>query len=175
MASFSHDTVAPTDFQRGSVDDLASYAEREEDAELRNRHGEPMSASEKQQLIDRSEDHQMSRHIIVSPENADQLDREQMSTATKQTMQETIGQREGVEYGYSVHMEGGDRPHSHVVATGKADNPGDPLWLDQDDLEELSNTAHDRAIEQDHGIDNALDDALEESIDQTRGHDQGRA
>lgn len=170
-----HNTVAPTDYKRADVGRLVSYVEREREATLHDRHGREMDRTEVQQLIDLSERHEMSRHIIISPENADRLDRERLREATKRMLRDTIGQREGVEYGYTVHMEGGDRPHAHVVATGRAEQRGDPLWLDQADLEQLSDRAHERAQEQDRGLGRVRDQALEQLQEHERDHDRGHS
>jgi hypothetical protein len=170
MTDFDHETVAPTDYQRSGVGRLASYAEREPDATLRDRHGREMDGADVQRLVDTSERHEMSRHIVVSPENADRLDRDQLERATKRTLRDTLGDRHGVDYAYAVHMNGGDRPHAHVVATGKADQQGDPLWLDQDDLERLSDRAHERAKEQERDRPRRLDRDRERDRDRGRGY-----
>lgn len=148
MAKFDHKTVSPTDYRRADVSRLMSYAERERDAILRDRYGREMDGTDAQRLIDLSERHQMSRHIVISPENADRLDRDQLERATKRTLRDVLGERDGVDWAYAVHMDGGDRPHAHVVATGKADRRGDPLWMDREDLKRLSDRAHERAREQ---------------------------
>lgn len=80
----------------------------------------------------------MSRHIVIPPENADRLDRDQLRRATKRCMRDVLGDRDGVDWAYTVHMDGGDRPHAHVVATGRAEQRGDPPLLNEDDLERLS-------------------------------------
>lgn len=49
----------------------------------------------------------------------------------------TLGDRGDVEYGYTVYMKGGDRPHVHVVTTGRANQRGDLLSLKEDDLRVL--------------------------------------
>jgi hypothetical protein len=162
----SDKTVVRSDYQRTDVRRLASYAEREPEATMRDRHGQEMDDQDLERLAERSDRHQMSRHIVVSPANADALDREQMSEATKRSLRESIGQRDGVDYGYSVHMDGGDRPHAHVVATGQANQRGDPLWMDEADLQELREQAHDHAQEQERR--NALDHALEEYLQHDR-------
>lgn len=146
-----HNTVTPSGYQRDSVAELTSYIEREKNAQLRDRTGKVMDSDDVQQLIDESERHGMSRHVVISPENADSLDRNQMSQMAKRTLRETLGQREGVEYGYAVHTEDGDRPHAHVAATGRANGSGDPLWLDSDDLENMADVAQEKAQEVQQG------------------------
>ena len=97
-----------------------------------------------QWLVDLSERHEMSRHMVVSPENADRLDRDQLERATERTLRDTLGDRDGVDYAFAVHMEGGDRPHAHVVATGRANQRGDPLWMDERDFDNIRDREKDR-------------------------------
>ncbi|WP_092907913.1 relaxase/mobilization nuclease domain-containing protein [Halostagnicola kamekurae] len=165
-------TVIDSDFKRRDTGALMSYIEHEEE-ELRNRTGQEMDATEQQHLLDRSRKNEMSRHFIISPENADQLSNKEIGRATRQTIRETIGSREGVNWAYAVHRDGGDRPHAHVVATGRADQSGDPLWIDSDDLDQIRDRAHENCIEQEQGIDHALDQAMDESLSQ--GQNQGQS
>lgn len=164
-------TVIDSDFKRRDTEALMEYIEHEEE-NLRDRTGQEMDASDRQHLLDRSEEHGMSRHLIISPENAEQLDNAGIGRATRQTIRETIGSREGVDWGYAVHRDGGDRPHAHVVATGRADQPGDPLWIERDDLDQIRDRAHEYSIEQEQGVEHALDEALDESL--TQEQDQGQ-
>ncbi|GGN26497.1 relaxase/mobilization nuclease domain-containing protein [Halarchaeum nitratireducens] len=164
-------TVIDSDFERRDTGALMRYIEHEEE-NLRDRTGQEMDASEQQHLLDRSEEHGMSRHLIISPENAEQLDNEEIGRATRKTIRETIGSHEGVDWAYAVHRDGGDRPHAHVVATGRADQPGDPLWIDRDDLDQIRDRAHEHSIEQEQGVEYALDQALDESLNQEQAQEQ---
>jgi len=164
-------TVIDSDFKRRDTGALMRYIEHEEE-NLRDRTGQEMDASEQQHLLDRSEENGMSRHLIISPENAEQLENKEIGRATRQTIRETIGSREGVDWAYAVHRDGGDRPHAHVVATGRADQPGDPLWIDREDLDQIRDRAHEHSIEQEQGVEHALDQALDESVGQEQEQEQ---
>jgi len=161
-----HKTVTPSDFQRDSASELVSYMKRKEDAQLRDRTGQKMDSADVQRLIEKSERHEMSRHIVISPENADSLDRKQMSQMAKRTLRNTLGNREGVDYGYAIHTEDGDRPHAHVAATGRAQQPGDPLWLDSDDLQNMADVAHEQSqqLQRDHSVAKSLQKGSGKSV-----------
>jgi len=167
MTDPDHQTVTPSDYQRDSIDELASYIEREEEATLRDRTGQEMDSQNLQRLIDKSERHEMSRHIVISPENADSLDRQEMDSMAKRTLRDTLGEREGVDYAYAVHEDGGDRPHAHVAATGRANGADDPLWLDADDLQEMADVAHEHSLEVSRG--KTLQKAVEIGLSQGKG------
>lgn len=145
MTKTDHNSVAFSDFARDSASSLLSYIEREKGTKLRDRHGNEMDSSDVQRLIDKSEKHQMSRQIVISPENAENLNRNQLAQVGKETLREVLGDREGVDYGFGVHMEGGDRPHVQAAATGRANSPGDPLWLDSEDLEQIKQIGHEKS------------------------------
>ena len=142
MSEADHNSVAHSDYSRGSVGGLLSYIEREQGTTLRDRHGNEMDEKDIQQMIEKSEKHQMSRQIVISPENSEDLSRDELAEVGKKTLRETLGDREGVDYAYGVHMDGGDRPHVQAAATGRANSPGDPLWLDSDDLEQMRDIGH---------------------------------
>lgn len=159
-----HDTVVVSDFKRSDVSRLMSYAEREREATLRDRHGREMDGRDVQRLVNLSERHEMSRHMVISPENSERLDREQLERATERTLRDTLGDRDGVDYAFAVHMDGGDRPHAHVVATGRANQRGDPLWMDDKDFDNMRDRAHERTREQERGR------SLDRNRDQERRH-----
>lgn len=163
MTDSDHVTVTPSDFQRDSCSELLSYMEREDGVTLRDRTGQEMSSDDLQRLVDKSERHQMSRHIVISPENADSLDRDRLNKMAKRTLRDTLGDRQGVDYAYAIHTEDGDRPHAHVAATGRANDPGDPLWLDADDLQGIADRAHEHSqqLEKSRGLGNSLDKAAQ--------------
>ena len=106
-----------------------------------------MDREDVQRLVTVSDRHGMSRHLVLSPENANELSREQLQRVSKRVLRKTLGDRDGVEYAYTVHMHDGDRPHAHVVVTGRANQPGDPLWMDRDDLEQIREHTHEHAKE----------------------------
>jgi type IV secretory pathway VirD2 relaxase len=135
-------SVVYSDYQRDDAGALAKYVQKD-DTQLRDRYGQAMDQRDVDRLVDRSDQHQMSRHFVVSPENAEHLDQEQLGRITRETMRDELG--EDVEFGYAVHEDGGDRPHAHVVATGRANQSGDPLWIDSDDLDRIRERVHDRA------------------------------
>jgi hypothetical protein len=143
----NHNTIAASDYQRSDVANLTHYLEHEQEATLHDRYGREMDPEDVQRLVTVSDRHEMSRHLVLSPENANDLSREQLQRVSKRVCRETLGDREGVEYAYAVHMHDGDRPHAHVVATGRANQPGDPLWLDRDDLEQIRERIHEHAKE----------------------------
>lgn len=164
MSETDHNSVAHSDYSRGSVDGLLSYIEREQGAKLRDRHGNVMEDRDIQEMIDKSEKHQMSRQIVVSPENAEDLSREELAEVGKKTLRETLGDREGVDYAYGVHMEGGDRPHVQAAATGRANSSGDPLWLDSNDLEEIRDVGHEKSQQVKKSL--SLENTIEKSATQ---------
>lgn len=169
-----HRAVAPTDYKRRDLGKLTSYMEHDEEATLHDRYGQEMDGEEVQRLINISGRHQMSRHIVLSPQNGDQLSRKQLHRTAKRTLRETLGKREGVEYAYAIHMNGGDRPHVHVAATGRGNRPGDPAWMDEEDLVELAETTHEHAAEAEktHGHTKAAVRAHELTAEAERGREE---
>lgn len=54
----------------------------------------------------------MSRHIILSLEKADPLNRDQLERTTKRTKRDFLGDREGVDWASAVYPEDDDRSHA---------------------------------------------------------------
>jgi len=146
------ETVHWSDFERRGVSRLLSYMEREQDARVLNYRGREMSPEEQQQMINESKDREMSRHLVLSPSNSERLERDDLERVGKDVLRDELGDRDGVRYAYAVHEEDGDRPHLHVAAPGRAQQHGDPLWLDQDDLEDIRERTHERALERERRL-----------------------
>jgi len=124
------------DYSRGDAGELMSYMERD-DHSLHNHVGDEMSQSEKKELIEKSDENDHTRQIILAPER-DDLDRDQLHRATRSTMREFAEDKPSVEYCYSVHDDDGNT-HVHVAATGDIDysqQQGD-MWIDRDDIRKL--------------------------------------
>jgi len=158
-------TVVYSDYTRGTSDALITYMEKE-NATLRDRTGREMSDERVQELIDASEHHQMTRHFVISPENAQALSNQEMQRVGKEALRDTLGDRVSVDYGYCLHDKGGDRPHIHAVATGRANQSGDPLWIDTDDLHGMRKDAHERALEAEQERSKVVEQVMEKSVSQ---------
>jgi len=113
--------------------------EREQGRGLHNRYGEPMDQREIQRFIQRSEEYEYERQVIISPEFGEALSDDEMSLATRETMREFVEDRPTATYCYAIHRDT-EHPHAQVALTGsKAD-----LWTDQDDLNRTKERAKDR-------------------------------
>lgn len=134
-------TVFHSTYQRGSAADLMDYVEHEQGAELKDHMGRPLDGERQQQMIDKSEREQFQRHGIISPENAEKLDKSQIERATRDTMHEVTKDRESVQWAYTVHEDGGDRPHAHVVMVGDEED----LAMYPDELAEVREIAADKS------------------------------
>lgn len=141
--------IVDTDYQRGGAGDLMSYMERG-DHTLRDSTGKEMTAAEKADFLEKSEEHEFERQIIIAPER-DDLSDDQLHRSTRETMNEYLDDQPTADYCYAVHNSDDERAHVHVAATGDIDN-GD-LFMRRDDIRELRDEIaaekfHDRDLEQ---------------------------
>ena len=113
--------------------------EREQGRGLRNRYGERMDQREIQRFIQRSEEYEYERQVIISPEFGEALSDDEMSLATRETMREFVKDRPTATYCYAIHRDT-DHPHAQVALTGSKTD----LWTDQDDLDRTKERAKDR-------------------------------
>lgn len=117
---------------------LTSYIGRD-DHQLRNRRGEPLSDTEREQFIERSRQYEYERQIIISPEHADELSTEQLSVGARRSMREFCQDRPSADYVYAVHQDT-EHPHAQIAVTGQKSD----LWTDQDDLNRLKERAREQ-------------------------------
>lgn len=111
-------TYFDTDYQDTGAADLVNYIGREGETLVRDRSGRPMSDERKEQFVEKSERHQFERHMIISPENGDDLSNGELGRETRRTMEQFTKDRPTATYAYSVHRDT-EHPHVHVAATGE--------------------------------------------------------
>lgn len=158
-------TITDTTYKRGSAANLVDYIEH--DGTLRNRAGLEMDDWERNQLIQRSKQEQFERHVVVSPHNADQLDTDEIGHAVRETINDQFD-GSTVDYAYSVHTDGGDRPHAHVVLVGDEQD----LYMDREDCDALRERATDACQERQHTHEHTRHMARDQDRDR---QDHGRA
>ena len=113
--------------------------EREHGRGLHNRYGESMSQREIERFIERSQEYDYERQVIISPEFGDALSDAEMSLATRETMQEFVRDRPTATYCYAIHRDT-EHPHAQVALTGSKTD----LWTDQEDLDRTKERASER-------------------------------
>jgi hypothetical protein len=143
-------TIVHSTYDHAGAGDLMSYCEHEQAAELKDHMGREMTGRQKQRIIDKSEQVGMERHVMISPENSENLTREQIERVTRDTVHEIADEqdRETLQYAYTVHEEGGDRSHSHVVMVGSKTD----LYMNESDLNKMRGIAHEKAQKQEREI-----------------------
>jgi len=124
---------------------LVSYIGRG-DHQLRNRRGEPLRDAERKQFVERSQQYEYERQIIISPEHGDELSTEQLSLGARRSMREFCRDRPSAEYVYAVHRDT-DHPHVQIAVTGQKSD----LWTDQSDLTRLKDHAREQFRERQRG------------------------
>jgi TfoX/Sxy family transcriptional regulator of competence genes len=117
---------------------LTSYIGRD-DHQLRNRRGKKLGDDEREKFIERSQQYEYERQIIISPEHGDELSREQLSLGARRSMREFCRDRPSAEYVYAVHQDT-EHPHAQIAVTGQKSD----LWTDQDDLDRLKERAREQ-------------------------------
>lgn len=153
-------TIYETSYRSGQgAGDLLDYIQRE-GSPLKDRTGQDMSAEQRERFEEKSEKHQFERDIIISPENGEDLSREDMGRATRQHMSEFTEDRPTVDYCYAVHDDT-ENQHVHVAATGEKDD----LYMDSEDIMEQREHAHDRFQDRER--------SNERSNDQTKANTVG--
>ena len=155
--------IADTHFRYGSAGDLLSYISHE--GELQNRVGETMGDREIQEFVDKSEQHEFERDIIVSPERDDLSDRE-ISEAVRDSVTEYFDNAGSVDFCYSVHRDT-ESLHAHVALTGEKDD----LYMNQTDLGEFKQISE-QQFEQVQSRDREI--FRENSIEVEQRHDRDR-
>jgi hypothetical protein len=95
---------------------LTSYIGRD-DHQLRDRRGEPMSARDIEEFIDRSKEYNHEKQIVISPENGNGLSDDELSLAARRNMSEFIEDRPTADYCYAIHRDT-DQAHVQVAITG---------------------------------------------------------
>ena len=121
---------------------LTSYIGRDEH-QLRNRRGETLSEQERETFIERSQEYDYERQIIISPERGDELSERELSLGARRSMREFCRDRPSAEYVYAVHQDT-EHPHAQIAVTGQKSD----LWTDQDDLDRLKERAREQFREQ---------------------------
>jgi hypothetical protein len=162
-----------TTFRYGGCGAALSYCEHEQDAQLRDQSGRPMSESRKQQMIDRSQSEQFERHMVLSPDPSEvDMDRDGMSEATRETMNEWAEDKD-VEYAYAVHQDSGNQKHAHVVAVGDKSD----LYMEQPEIDHVEEIGQEqfRAVQKQRSQDLEEDLINEVGLDQQQDHSRGVA
>jgi len=143
--------------------------EREQGRGLHNRYGERMDHREIQRFIQRSEEYEYERQVIISPEFGGALNDDEMSLATRETMREFVKDRPTATYCYAIHRDT-EHPHAQVALTGSKTD----LWTDQDDLDRTKERAKDRFRERDLRRERERDRQQERERALEREHDRSR-
>lgn len=131
-------TYLDTDYQNTGAGDLVNYIGREGDTPVYDRAGRPMSEEQKEQFIEKSERHEFERHMIISPENGNDLSNDELGRETRKTMEQFTKGRPTATYAYSVHRDT-DHPHVHRRGNG--------LYMDGEDIENVREQANERMVE----------------------------
>lgn len=135
-------TYFDTDYQESGAGDLMNYISREGETPVRGRSGRPMSEAEKDRFIARSERHQFERHMIIAPQNGNDLSNEELGRETRRTMDDFTEGRPSATYAYTVHDDT-EHKHAHVAVTGEKTD----LYMDRDDIENVRENANERMVE----------------------------
>jgi len=91
-----------------------------------------MSDEEIEAFIEKSEEYEFEREVIISPQNGTDLSDDQFSLYTRQVMSEFCKDRNTATYCYAIHRDT-DHPHAQVALTGTKRD----LWMDKEDCEQL--------------------------------------
>ncbi|KYH23777.1 hypothetical protein HAPAU_38560 [Halalkalicoccus paucihalophilus] len=135
-------TYLDTDYRDTGSGDLVNYIGREGDTPVCDRADRPMSDERKEQFVEKSERHQFERHMIISPENGNDLSNDELGRETRKTMEQFTKGRPTATYAYSVHRDT-EHPHAHVAMTGEKTD----LYMDKGDIEETREHANERMVE----------------------------
>lgn len=137
-------TYYTTDYQESGARDLMDYISREGDTPVYSRSGREMTESEREQFITKSERHQFERHMIISPENGEQLSNDELARETRRTMEDFTKDRPSATFAYTVHRDT-EHPHAHVAMTGEKTD----LYMDKHDIDTVRENANERMVEND--------------------------
>lgn len=149
-----------TNYREHGARNLVEYLDKEKG--LENRAGEEMSDEEIEAFIEKSEEYEFEREVIISPQNGTDLSDDQFSLYTRQVMSEFCEDRNTATYCYAIHRDT-DHPHAQVALTGTKRD----LWMDKEDCEQLRERAH----EQFHDQHRELTKDLSHQFEQTLQHD----
>ena len=113
-----------TDFRPSGAGNLVDYIQRDrsrdavQTVDVRNPTGRQLSDADVDRFVEKSQEHQFQRHLIVSPDPQGQYTPAEVSANTRDVMNQEFGQRPTTDYVYAVHRDT-DFPHAHVAATGR--------------------------------------------------------
>ena len=137
--------------------------------DLENRHGEKMTGEEQEAFIERSEQHQHEKQLVISPKNANDLSDEELSLATRKNMSEFVEDRPTADYCYSIHRDT-DQDHVQVAVTGEKRD----LYADLEERQGLRRHAREQFHERDWEHEQALEQRREQQIEQEQEQQQDR-
>lgn len=126
------------------VSKLVDYLDKFEG--LENRCGCEMDDTNKQRFIDVTKSCDMGRLFTFSPETDDLTDKE-LSRATRNTMSDYLAGKYSADYILAIHRDT-DNPHTQVAVAGNDED----LHMDNDDIEELQQSALEQFHEQEIGL-----------------------
>jgi len=159
--------ILKTDYQRGGLGDLLEYMQRDkgEKVPLEDLRGRELDKEDVEALIEKSEEHGIERHIIISPHPGASHSTHEIARDTRLTMRDWQSGRSSVQFAYAVHGEH-HTPHSHVAVTGRERD----LWMDGDDIQQLRETARESFREAER-----LPEREQEATADTRSREQSPA
>jgi len=111
-----------TNYREHGARNLVEYLDKEKG--LENRAGEEMSDEEIEAFIEKSEEYEFEREVIISPQNGTDLSDDQFSLYTRQVMSEFCKDRNTATYCYAIHRDT-DHPHAQVAPDGDETRPLD--------------------------------------------------
>ncbi|UPV76621.1 hypothetical protein M0R89_18995 (plasmid) [Halorussus limi] len=146
-----------TNYREHGARDLVEYLDKEQG--LENRFGEQMTEEEVTAFIEKSEEYEFEREIILSPSNGSELSDEQLSLHTRQVMSEFCEGRNTATYCYAIHRDT-DHPHTQVAVTGTKRD----LWMDVEDCEDLRECATEHFHDHHRELTNELGEQFETEL-----------
>lgn len=137
-------TFVQTDYRGTGAGDLLTYISREGDLPVRDRAGRELTDTRETRFLEKSERHQFNRHLIISPENGNDLTARELGRETRHTLEDFTEGRPSATYTYTVHQDT-EHPHVHVAMTGEKTD----LYMDTDDIERVRSHANERMVTND--------------------------
>ncbi|WP_236044573.1 relaxase/mobilization nuclease domain-containing protein [Haloarcula salinisoli] len=131
-----------TDFRTSGAGNLVDYIQRDrsQDAvqtvDVRNPTGRQLSDAEVDQFVEKSQQFQFQRHMIISPDPDGQYSPAEVSANTQEVMNREFGNQPTTDYVYAVHRDTAF-PHAHVAATGRESE----LEMDRTEINHLRERA----------------------------------
>jgi hypothetical protein len=154
-----------TNYREHGAGDLVEYLDKEDG--LRNRLGDQMSEEEIQAFIEKSNEYEFERQIVISPENGEQLSDRELSQYTRKVMSEFCTDRQTATYCYAIHRDT-DHPHTQVAVTGTKRD----LYMDREDCLELREQATEQFHDQHNELTTELSERLEAEFEEVLYSDQ---